>query len=429
MMKSILTVSGNRMRKPRITYLDVWANDERIGTLEKGAMYRFTYDNPNSSLLGLHYQDRSKVYISNNMPHIFAQYFPEGFLAAHITSKYAFHDAPFEDNEMLRLAILGRETLGRIHVRCNDPLFNEWIDGLEMKNPRILTERDLLGINARQVFQQYMAEIFHHGRFVSVSGIQQKMSLDAISRNTKQTASYIAKGFDASEYPCLAANEFLCMQTIKQAGIPVAQTSLSEDSSVLLVRRFDVSEQEYFLGMEDFTSLRQYSAEDKYKGSYAAIAQIIRQISGRPDEDLIHFFNQLAASCILKNGDAHLKNFSVLYHDEYDVRLAPTYDVLDTSIYRVGTQGIFDAYDDTLALNLTNHGKKTYPSKNTLLDFAEKYCDLGREDASFMIDTIVQAKEQVLVKYSDVLRENEWLAQKWHFIPDENEEGLPFTFR
>lgn len=138
-------------------------------------------------------QDRSKVYISNNMPHIFAQYFPEGFLAAHITSKYAFHDAPFEDNEMLRLAILGRETLGRIHVRCNDPLFNEWIDGLEMKNPRILTERDLLGMNARQVFQQYMEEIFHHGRFISVSGIQQKMSLDAIRRNTKQTASYIAR--------------------------------------------------------------------------------------------------------------------------------------------------------------------------------------------------------------------------------------------
>lgn len=196
----------------------------------------------------------------------------------HTLQEISFHDAPFEDNEMLRLAILGRETLGRIHVRCNDPLFNEWIDGLEMKNPRILTERDLLGINARQVFQQYMAEIFHHGRFVSVSGIQQKMSLDAIRRNTKQTASYIAKGFDPSESPCLAANEFLCMQTIKQAGIPVAQTSLSEDSSVLLVRRFDVSEQGYFLGMEDFTSLRQYSVEDKYKGSYAAITQIISPV-------------------------------------------------------------------------------------------------------------------------------------------------------
>ena len=156
-------------------------------------MYRFTYDKPSSPLLGLHYQDRSKVYTGNNMPHIFAQYFPEGFLAAYITSKYAFHDAPFEDNEMLRLAILGREALGRIHVRCNNSLFNEWIDGLEMKNPRILTEQDLLG----------------------VSGIQQKMSLNAIRRNTKQTASYIAKGFDPSEYPCLAANEFLCMQTNK----------------------------------------------------------------------------------------------------------------------------------------------------------------------------------------------------------------------
>lgn len=73
------------MRKPRITHLDVWANDERIGTLEKGVIYRFTYDNPSSPLLGLHYQDRGKIYISNNMPHIFAQYFPEGFWAAHIT--------------------------------------------------------------------------------------------------------------------------------------------------------------------------------------------------------------------------------------------------------------------------------------------------------------------------------------------------------
>ena len=181
--------------------------------------------------------------------------------------------------------------------------------------------------------------------------------------------------------------------------------------------------------MEDFTSLRQYSVDDKYKGSYAAIAQIIRQISGRPDEDLIHFFNQLAASCILKNGDAHLKNFSVLYHDEYDVRLAPAYDVLDTSLYAVGVQGFHAVYDNTLALSLSNSKGKSYPNRKELLDFAEKYCDLGREDASFMIDTIVQAKEQVLVKYSDVLRENEWLAQKWHFIPNENEEGLPFIFR
>lgn len=429
MINPVFTASGNRTRKPKITRLDVWVNDEKIGTLEKGTMYRFTYESLNSSLLGLHYTDRSKVYASNNMPHIFAQYFPEGFLAAHIASKYAFRNAPFEDNEMLRLAILGRNALGRIRVHCNDSLFNEWVDGLELKNPRALTEADVLGMNAQQIFQQYMEEIFHHGRFVSVSGVQQKMSLDAISRNTKQTASYIAKGFDASEYPCLAANEFLCMQTIKQAGIAVAQTSLSEDSSVLLVRRFDVSEQGYFLGMEDFTSLRQYSVDDKYKGSYAAVAQIIRHVSSRPDEDLIQFFNQLAADCILKNGDAHLKNFSVLYHNEHDVRLAPAYDVLDTSLYAVGVQGFHTVYDNTLALSLTNSKGKSYPDRKELLDFAEKYCDLGREDASFMIDTIVQAKEQVLVKYSDVLRENEWLAQKWHFIPNENEEGLPFIFR
>lgn len=80
-------------------------------------------------------------------------------------------------------------------------------------------------------------------------------------------------------------------------------------------------------------------------------------------------------------------------------------------------------------MNLTNHGKKTYPSKNTLLDFAEKYCDLGRDEAACMRDAIAEAKEQVFAKYSDVLRDNGWLAQQWHFVPDENEEDMPFTFR
>lgn len=46
MIKSIFTVSGNRMRKPRITHLDVWANDEKIGTLERGLCIVLHMTNP-----------------------------------------------------------------------------------------------------------------------------------------------------------------------------------------------------------------------------------------------------------------------------------------------------------------------------------------------------------------------------------------------
>jgi serine/threonine-protein kinase HipA len=41
----------------------------------------------------------------------------------------------------------------------------------------------------------------------------------------------------------------------------------------------------------------------------------------------------LVLNWLLGNGDAHLKNFGVLYHDDLDVRLAPFYDVVSTLAY------------------------------------------------------------------------------------------------
>lgn len=46
------------------------------------------------------------------------------------------------------------------------------------------------------------------------------------------------------------------------------------------------------------------------------------------------YFGAVVLACVIKNGDAHLKNFGVLYN-EYggDVRLAPVYDMLCTKLY------------------------------------------------------------------------------------------------
>ena len=56
---------------------------------------------------------------------------------------------------------------------------------------------------------------------------------------------------------------------------------------------------------------------------------------------------------MVRNGDGHLKNFGVLHSGLDDVRLAPMFDVVTTSIYRYTRyEGGPELEDRTLALKL-----------------------------------------------------------------------------
>jgi hypothetical protein len=45
-------------------------------------------------------------------------------------------------------------------------------------------------------------------------------------------------------------------------------------------------------------------------------------------------FMLIALNCALRNGDAHLKNFGIVYDDvQGEARLAPVYDLVTTSVY------------------------------------------------------------------------------------------------
>jgi serine/threonine-protein kinase HipA len=74
--------------------------------------------------------------------------------------------------------------------------------------------------------------------------------------------------------------------------------------------------------------------------------------------------------CAVENGDAHLKNFAVLYeHPEGQVRLAPVYDIIATTPYNAR---------DVLALTLG--GSKAFPDRARLSDFGRRACGLGTLD-------------------------------------------------
>jgi serine/threonine-protein kinase HipA len=51
-------------------------------------------------------------------------------------------------------------------------------------------------------------------------------------------------------------------------------------------------------------------------------------------EDMEKLFVLIALNCALRNGDAHLKNFGIVYDDvQGEARLAPVYDLVTTSVY------------------------------------------------------------------------------------------------
>lgn len=152
-------------------------------------------------------------------------------------------------------------------------------------------------------------------------------------------------------------NEHLTMQIAAQVyGINTAANGLcfsSDGQPVYITRRFDVREDGSKLAQEDFCSLigRTEStdgSEFKYVGAYEDIANAIRQHIPAWMPAMERFFQLVVFNYIYANGDAHLKNFSILYLNN-EPMLAPAYDLINTFVHIQGTDlGLQDGLSRTL---------------------------------------------------------------------------------
>ncbi|WP_298438695.1 type II toxin-antitoxin system HipA family toxin [Geobacter sp.] len=169
-----------------------------------------------------------------------------------------------------------------------------------------------------------------------VSGVQPKVMLDATERGTATVGGYIVKSWGA-DYPQLAENEFFCMTAARRAGLPVPEFHLSENGGLFVMKRFDIAPTEgHPLGFEDMCSLQALGTAQKYGSTYERVARSIKDfVSGEFLKTAREqFFASLVLSCMIRNGDAHLKNFGVLYERPgQPVRLAPVYDMVTTVAY------------------------------------------------------------------------------------------------
>lgn len=291
---------------------------------------------------------------------VFEMNLPEGALRERLRLAFAKTTGSFSDFDLL--SIVGRSQVGRLRFTQPDEELNEEV-------PFQSVQEILRGREGGELLR-FLLERFASSS--GVSGVQPKLLIrddqawaqsEGVERTSIRSATHIVK-FWEGDYPELAANEYFCLRAAERCGLEVPNFQLSEDGKALVIDRFDLRADGTYRGFEDFCVLNGKGTSDKYAGSYeSAILKRFRQFASADaiDDGSERLFTLIALNIAVRNGDAHLKNFGVLYDDpEGTVALAPVYDVVTTAAY---------IPLDTLALTL--NGSKRWPSTDQLRAFGE----------------------------------------------------------
>ena len=365
----------------RIKSLQVSVPEGDSGLLEKSHRFTFAYGHhvQANTQISLSMPVRLSSYSRGAVHPIFEQNIPEGFVRERIIERLRKH---IRIDEMLFLALQKDFGIGRIgfssdHFPQGEVKKENLAEILQWQGKRSLFE---------ELIDKYLFQ-------TSISGVQPKV-LVRDQRATFRTPGLIIKsGMD--EYPGLAVNEFICMSAALNCGLAVPEFCLSDDRKLFVMHRFDLDSNGCRIGLEDFSVLLGESAQDKYSGSYESLSRVIAMYSASPRRDMDIFFRMLVLSVLVGNGDAHKKNFSLIYEDilaPETIRLAPAYDIISTLPY---------FKHDTPALKM-NGTKKQFPDTRELQRFGKK---MGLEKIKETIDHIAQTVLDTLTENKELLTE------------------------
>jgi serine/threonine-protein kinase HipA len=310
-----------------VSQLMVWTNEQVSGILAQEARHKnvFAYSLgvSDGAAVSLTMPVRLESWVSSELHPVFQMNLPEGALLETIRRAIA---KIIGEDDLSILRVTGRNQVGRNRFSLpgsDYPGFKESNESLE----ELLTFPD-----TTELFNEL---IKRYALRSGVSGVQPKVLLEATQRGTLASAGYIVKT-SGTDYPQLSANEYFCMMAAKRAGLPVADFHLAENGGLFVMRRFDVASDGSYLGFEDMCSLQAMGTRGKYNSTYERVAKSIKDfVSG---DHLMaareQFFATLVLSVMVRNGDAHLKNFGVLYGaTQAGITLAPVYDVVTTTVY------------------------------------------------------------------------------------------------
>ncbi|VVO39858.1 type II toxin-antitoxin system HipA family toxin [Pseudomonas fluorescens] len=377
----------------KVKLLNVMTPQGFSGELSKGSQFSFAYDStdvPREVSLVMPYDPTPSV--SNVLHPIFDMNVPEGFLADQIKRRMAKH---MQVDEMRLLSVIGGNQIGRL-------TYQNPIEAPASVRAQVGLQEILSSDTSQGVFDFLVDTYFESG----ISGVQPKVlvpDLDKLvgGRKTMLSSDLIVKS-GADGYAHLAQNEFLCLDAARLAGLETPPFWLSESGDLFVMERFDLTTSGR-LGFEDMAVLLSLNKDPhdnyKYSQSYETLAAVIGQVCryGEPIRELERFFSSVCLSVMVRNGDAHLKNFGVIYtHPDAlaSVRLAPVFDVTTTTVYEnYNPKSGRSLVDRTLAIKMNK--VKTYPDRQQLIEFGRKHCSVDRP--ALIIERIAEAMTEALV--------------------------------
>ena len=360
--------------------LDVYVLDRQVGLLsDQGHQYVFNYlpGTPPNYLVSLTMPVRLESYVwQRSLFPFFQQNLPEGYKKEVIRQRLGPH-ADVTDWGLL--ALTGKNVIGRVRVVPH---------GTPIDTP--LSNIDVASILSSTDSQTSLLRYLNEGVLEGISGVMPK-ALNA--KATIWTENAILKT-STQEFPGLAINEFLCLEVARVAGLNVPKAVLSDDGQVLGIERFD-RKHEQPIALEDFCSIAAFDPVNKYKGSLERIVELHNEyvISTNRQESARQLYKLLLLNYALHNGDAHLKNFSLVYTDYNDAVLAPVYDVVTTSAY--------PHLEDKPALTL--QGKKAWWMGKQLRQLATTRLSLISRDLDEAESSIHHAMDQTLPLVSKMI--------------------------
>ncbi|MEV5170250.1 HipA domain-containing protein [Streptomyces flaveolus] len=327
-------------------YYAVLLHSRRIGTLcQKGDHTRFVVNesyvtDPQRPVLGLRFEENLRAPYASalRLPRWFSNLLPEGPLREWIADDRGVS----LDREMELLAQVGHDLPGAVQVLPADGPDDgwEWPDGEQS------------GGGGNRPGGAYGFPSSDSPWRFSLAGVALKFSM--LARGDRLTVpaagvhgDWLVK-FPDYRHPDVPRNEFTIMSLARAAGLDVPDVRLmhrdeldglpdrmwpNDEQWAYAVRRFDRTRDEHRapIHIEDFAQVRDKYPQDKYQSTFETVAAVAYR--GHDRESLCEATRRIAFSIVVGNGDAHLKNWSLIYRDRRVPSLSPAYDLVATAPY------------------------------------------------------------------------------------------------
>jgi serine/threonine-protein kinase HipA len=310
----------------------------------------------------------------------FANLLPEGNVRTLVSRRLGLS----EDNDYALLEAIGGECAGALVVgRAPE------VDGYR---PLEVAELDRFN-RTGQAFARLSEQ---PGIRLSLAGAQDKLPVrfedGAFSVPVGAASSTHIIKFASRDFAHLPANEAFVTALAGRLGLPVCTSELHAlpSDAVLLVTRYDrVRDEDGIrrLHQEDFCQalglppIRKYETEGG--PSFADCYRLVLDHSREPLLDARALLTWLAFNAVAGNADGHAKNLSLLRRPDGALRLAPFYDLVGTSCYRL--------IDRRLAMRV---GDNTDPGTIRGSDWRRLAAEIGVRPR-FLLDQVADLAERL----------------------------------